>query len=315
MRPVERLLVATATLATGCFDPTPPLGAPCVESTTCPSDQVCFEGSCRASDTIPSDAVLTDLPVDMIGPDMAAVDSDGDGRVDTIDNCPSRPNADQHDEDEDLVGDVCDSCPHLAIAQLDGDGDGVGDSCDPHPSVPGDSIAYFDPFAGPRAEWVFSPETAWTYANDQLLAASATTAIDAHFAHPTGNTTIVIGGTVDWAAATPRKLAVTFGVPSTYHFCELYDPGAPALKAVRYQAGYTALAFTAWGAAFADGAFSLAGTGSIASAQMGCVGVLSATTKTANAAASGYAAGTRVGIDISRADVALDYLIVIASPN
>src|SRR2546421_343117 len=27
-------------------------------------------------------------------------------------------------------------------------GGGVGDACDPHPSVPGDSIAFFDAFAG-----------------------------------------------------------------------------------------------------------------------------------------------------------------------
>src|SRR6185295_18068668 len=37
----------------------------------------------------------------------AAEDSDADGVVDWLDNCPLVPNADQHDADADGVGDVC----------------------------------------------------------------------------------------------------------------------------------------------------------------------------------------------------------------
>ncbi len=59
------------------------------------------------------------------------VDSDNDGIIDPLDNCPSTPNADQLDGDGDGVGDVCDNCATTANAdQLDGDGDGVGDVCD-----------------------------------------------------------------------------------------------------------------------------------------------------------------------------------------
>ncbi len=75
-------------------------------------------------------------------------DSDGDGVLDTIDNCPTVANADQADSDGDSIGDACDTdsdpdsdgdgvpdtidnCPTVANAdQLDSDGDGDGDACD-----------------------------------------------------------------------------------------------------------------------------------------------------------------------------------------
>ena len=71
-----------------------------------------------------------------------APDGDGDGLNDFVDNCPSNPNADQSDWNNDGVGDACqdsdgdsimdsmDNCRELAnIDQLDCDGDGIGDAC------------------------------------------------------------------------------------------------------------------------------------------------------------------------------------------
>ena len=58
-------------------------------------------------------------------------DKDGDGRIDTQDNCPNTFNPDQKDEDGDGVGDVCDNCnKKINPDQLDTDKDGVGDVCD-----------------------------------------------------------------------------------------------------------------------------------------------------------------------------------------
>lgn len=69
-------------------------------------------------------------------------DSDEDGICDPgsaggctgNDNCPTVPNVDQADGDEDGTGDVCDNCPADANpGQEDEDGDGDGDICDQCP--------------------------------------------------------------------------------------------------------------------------------------------------------------------------------------
>ena len=74
-----------------------------------------------------------------------AEDSDQDGVVDPIDNCPMIANSNQADLDGDGLGDVCDAdddadgvpdttdnCPLTANAsQANADGDALGDACDP----------------------------------------------------------------------------------------------------------------------------------------------------------------------------------------
>ncbi len=57
-------------------------------------------------------------------------DSDGDGINDFIDNCPNTANADQADNDMDMIGDVCDD---------DDDNDGVLDGDDAFPFDPNES--------------------------------------------------------------------------------------------------------------------------------------------------------------------------------
>ena len=102
-----------------------------------------------------------------------STDSDGDGIIDTEDNCPNKPNGydlgscspwsgspgvvcesdndctatctgvracnkNQEDTDNDGVGDVCDNCPNNCNThQLDADVDGIGDVCDPTPGCGG----------------------------------------------------------------------------------------------------------------------------------------------------------------------------------
>ncbi len=84
-------------------------------------------------------------------------DRDGDGLVDSVDNCPDVFNADQSDLDADGFGNVCDvcpidelndvdgdglcgnvdNCPNLSnVDQANGDGDMLGDVCDPCPVDP-----------------------------------------------------------------------------------------------------------------------------------------------------------------------------------
>ena len=103
-------------------------------------------------------------------------DSDGDGVLDSQDNCPNKCNSQQLDSDNDGDGDVCDPTPGCAsppncggcgpqccevecsvtdsdsdgipdcadncpakcnVNQLDADGDGIGDVCDTTPGCGG----------------------------------------------------------------------------------------------------------------------------------------------------------------------------------
>ncbi|HMN06381.1 MAG TPA: thrombospondin type 3 repeat-containing protein, partial [Flavobacteriales bacterium] len=71
-------------------------------------------------------------------------DSDNDGIMDCLDNCPFTFNPDQADYDGDGVGDVCDNCIWTYNPdQADSDGDGVGDACQP-----GYSLGVGDPADG-----------------------------------------------------------------------------------------------------------------------------------------------------------------------
>jgi hypothetical protein len=94
------------------------------------------------------------------------VDFDASLHADASSNCPS---ATGHDEDGDGIDDACDGCPNIFDpTQPDRDGDGVDDACDPHPDTPGDAIAFFDPFTGPRSQWTFGM-TQPSYDGDDLV--------------------------------------------------------------------------------------------------------------------------------------------------
>jgi hypothetical protein len=82
----------------------------------------------------------------------ASLDQDGDGVLDSTDNCPTVYNPGQRDTDGDLIGDACDNCPKVANGplqastpgvgnQTDSDGDGLGDACDGTSSMTLDSPA------------------------------------------------------------------------------------------------------------------------------------------------------------------------------
>jgi len=77
------------------------------------------------------------------------IDTDGDGKADDHDNCPSISNADQADSDGDGKGDACDNCPTVSNAdQADADADGVGDACAPPPPAAGCCAPGVFPVAG-----------------------------------------------------------------------------------------------------------------------------------------------------------------------
>jgi hypothetical protein len=77
----------------------------------CPAGHTCTDGEC----------------VPIAG--CSGSDSDGDGWLDSCDNCPLAANMLQDDSDLDDAGDACDACPGFDDA-IDSDGDGVADGCD-----------------------------------------------------------------------------------------------------------------------------------------------------------------------------------------
>ena len=64
------------------------------------------------------------------------LDTDGDGRPDSTDNCINIANSNQLNTDGDIRGDACDNCPLIANSnQLNTDGDTRGDACDNCPLI------------------------------------------------------------------------------------------------------------------------------------------------------------------------------------
>ena len=83
--------------------------------------------------------IVGDSTVHLAIKPLIYMDSDGDGVVDGLDNCPTVPNPTQADADADGIGDACDNCPGVAnVDQADADGDGIGNACDNCTDTDGD---------------------------------------------------------------------------------------------------------------------------------------------------------------------------------
>jgi len=115
-------------------------------------------------------------------------DMDGDGFVDDEDNCPTTPNKDQTDVDDNKIGDACEGCTTLPLRDADDDdGDNIrdtSDNCFGEPGMladaDGDGIGNLcDERTGPDVRfcvWTFRPpqpsddsaiwSKAWDYTND-----------------------------------------------------------------------------------------------------------------------------------------------------
>jgi hypothetical protein len=172
-----------------CYSPRVQTGAPCdPDQPACPGSQVCLRSggaggvgySCQnPGGGVGSDASVIyldaapDGAIDAFRPDGPPGDLDGDGILDTMDNCPTVYNPDQGNEDGDKFGDACDPCPPVADDNpLDSDGDGVADACDPRPTTPGDKIVLFEGFhKGVPPTWIAVGN--WTAANDSVKIAAA----------------------------------------------------------------------------------------------------------------------------------------------
>lgn len=88
-----------------------------------------------AADAAGSDAVAA-CRYAMVAAAEPGKDEDGDGVINSVDSCPTVPDAAEHDEDADGIPDGCDPCPMIVAAGDDADCDMVGAACDPDDSIP-----------------------------------------------------------------------------------------------------------------------------------------------------------------------------------
>jgi hypothetical protein len=194
-----------------CYSPHADTGSPCSPSApACPGDQVCVaSGSgtfCQLPGLLPQDAgidmELADAPID----GSPLTDRDGDGIVDSDDNCRDVANADQHDEDGDTVGDACDPCPP-SPTNTDADGDGVGDDCDPNPSIAGERILLFEGFgSGVPAMWNTGGPP-WTASDDDAVVTSSGPVATATFPALGDHEAIIAGVTITSVTGTGYREA------------------------------------------------------------------------------------------------------------
>jgi hypothetical protein len=173
--------VLAAVVLVGCYAPTISPDVPC--DTECPGDLLCMAHICLAPDD----------------------DHDDDGIANSHDNCPLARNSDQHDEDRDGLGDLCDPCPHILGDAADADGDGVGDACDPQPQLAKQHWITFDPFTSYGPSWTLGPGS--TVASDALQPRGYSTLLLTQGVE----FRIIAGGTIDNAAAGEHDLAIIFG--------------------------------------------------------------------------------------------------------
>ncbi len=98
-----------------------------------------YVSECGEAPSCPGDAALSrvsDAPHETQGGCFCEDDQDGDGVLDSEDNCAEGINPLQVDIDEDGVGDLCDNCPtEVNPGQEDENGDGGGDACAPPEEV------------------------------------------------------------------------------------------------------------------------------------------------------------------------------------
>jgi PKD repeat protein len=133
-----------------------------------------------------------------------SLDDDGDGILDTEDNCPDEYNPEQEDGDADGLGDVCDNCPDSVNPdQADADGDGSGDACDA--CTDSDDDGYGDPgYAGNTCDedncpGVYNPDQAAVEPGDVNCEGGINVLDVLSVVNHILGTTLLVGGPLDRA--------------------------------------------------------------------------------------------------------------------
>jgi hypothetical protein len=304
---VRGALVTAALALAGCYSPSFGEGGACTSA--CPGDLTCVKGICRPP------GFRVDAAVDA-EPDSPPGDVDSDSFLDNVDNCPAAANADQHDEDGDAIGDVCDPCPHLTGTAADADGDGVGDACDPQPAVAKQHIKFFDPFTTSRAEW---QHTGIVRVTDQLR--SMPPSGSTHLNVANGELRIITGGSVTAVSASgPHALAISFGhntAGDDYYYAEFYDGSGTggSVKLTRADSGtYSLVAGANYGGALPTGAWSMQIDESVTTQMLALtatLGGLSYGPLSGPASAPALISSSELYISTQNVDIRFDYMLLI----
>lgn len=305
----------------GCYSPTIRPGTPCDDA--CPGELRCIEHVCLEPGQLPAepDGSVIDAPIDGRPIDGPPGDLDADTINDLTDNCPGKPNLDQHDEDGDTIGDVCDPCPHINGTAADGDGDGVGDACDPAPTVAKQRIKFFDPFTTTRAEWSFSSGTSRVGETMRMLAPPMMGAFARLFVD-NGEVRIATGGTIVTAdpASFPHQLSIAFGFSGTAnHYVQLYDTNTTngGEHVMKYDGvDYFTLASNPYTGVMPTGAWNMTIDESVAEQKIVLASRIGGEVKptitgTTNTIAPNLSASGTMTVYLQNADVRFDYWLVI----
>ncbi len=263
------------------------------------------------------DAAITDafVPIDTV--DGPPGDGDADGVMDSADNCPAAANADQHDEDGDAIGDVCDPCPHLAGTAADGDGDGVGDACDPQPGVAKQRIRFFDPFTADRADW--DHESGIARLGESLRVNALTGTKFTNVSITNSEVRIATGGTIAAVGSSPRQFSLAVGIDPNdpiYHYGELYDSGGTEIALTKRDGtSYTELGAIDVGVPLPTGAWAMRLDASVAAQSMRVVATVGGTTYAPITADTSTApvltSSAHINMFFRSVDMRLDYFLVI----
>ena len=143
-----------------------------------------------------------------------------------------------HDEDGDGVLDSDDVCPHLPDpTQLDLDGDRVGDLCDQQPSVPVQTLVYFDPLID---------MSGWTLITGLVTETGESLHVDATIDYLELKRALPFQfGVIEVAAEITEHptvaqhqftLSATDDIVGPHHYIEVYESGTSA--------GYTAVSYS-----------------------------------------------------------------------
>lgn len=193
-------LVAAVVLAAGCFS----AEHRCATATDCPGGTCEPNGYCSFAGATCQEygagagSLAGTCVLDAAAPDGAAVDAAPDGaQIDAaaidarvvdaaaidataIDARPVDAGCfGMHDEDNDLISDACDNCPHvLNPLQANSDGDALGDACDPLPTDPTSALVAFEAWDAASAfvpGWT-SVSGTWSVAGDAVVVGLSTQA-------------------------------------------------------------------------------------------------------------------------------------------